>query len=65
MQPLQENFFTREPVRELVRCEEKETLPAGQTIVQAYFGGLEFLRVAASARACTLSYLVVGTTCVD
>ena len=67
MQPLQsELLFTGEPVRELVYCEEKETLPAGQTIVQAYFGGLEFLRAAAaSARACTLSYLIVGTTCVD
>ena len=46
---------------------KKETLPARQTIVQTNFGGLEFLGAvaAASARACTLSYLVVGTTCVD
>lgn len=59
-------LFTGEPVRKLVCCEEKERLPAGQTIVQAYFGGLEFLRAAAaSARACILSYLEVGTTSVD
>lgn len=66
MQPLHENFYSVSPVRELVWCEEKGTLPARQTIVQTYFGGLEFLRAAAaSARACTLSYLVVGTTGVD
>ena len=42
----------------------RESSPACQTIVQAYFGSLEFLG-AARVSSSTLTDLVVGTTCVD
>ena len=66
MQPLHKNFHSVSPSASWCDVRKRRALPARQTIVQAYFGGLEFLRAtAASAQACALSYLVISTTCVD
>jgi hypothetical protein len=60
-------FFRLSRKREGDARREMTTSPACQTIVQTYFGSLEFLSAAAAsyAQVSILADLVICTTCVD
>jgi hypothetical protein len=67
IQPLHGFFFRLSRKREGNARREMTTSPACQTIVQTYFGSLEFLSAAAAsfAQVSILTDLVICTTCVD